>query len=145
MTGRASMDEDKKPPKSEKWGKGKTDPKTWWKKGDPSPNPKGRPKGAKNQKTLYKEAFEAKITVTMDGKQKIMSKKELGYHQLAQKAAAGDLKAFQIQKGLDERYDPPEVAPPMPEESAADYATLDAWIELREKFHVFKKKDEADG
>lgn len=139
------MDKGKEAPKSSKWGKGKTDPNSWWKKGGPSPNPKGRPKGAKNQKTLYKEAFETKITVTMDGKQKTMTKKELGYHQVAQKAATGDLKAFQIQKELDERYDPPEAAPPSPEESAADYATLDAWIELREKFHVFKKKDEADG
>jgi hypothetical protein len=77
-----------------KWGKGQTDPDTWWKKGGPSPNPKGRPKGSKSQKTLYKEAFEKKITVTMDGEHKTMTKKELGYHQLAQKAAAGDLKAF---------------------------------------------------
>ena len=139
------MSEEKKPPKSSKWGKGKTDPESWWKKGGQSPNPKGRPKGSKNQKTLYQEAFGEKVTVTMDGKQKTMSKKELGYHQVAQKAANGDLKAFQIQKELDERYDPPEAAPPSPEESAADYATLEAWIELREKFHVFKKKDEADG
>lgn len=139
------MGEKKTSPKSSKWGKGKTDPESWWKKGGPSPNPKGRPKGSKNQKTLYQEAFGEKVTVTMDGKQKTMSKKELGYHQLAQRAAAGDIKAFLIQKTLDERYDPPEAAPPMPEESAADFATLEAWIELREKFHVFKKKDEADG
>lgn len=139
------MDEENESPTSSKWGKGKTDPNTWWKKGGPSPNPKGRPKGAKNQKTLYKEAFETKITVTMDGKQKTMTKKELGYHQVAQKAATGDLKAFQIQKELDERYDPPEAALPSPEESVADYATLDAWIELREKFQVFKKKTDVDG
>jgi hypothetical protein len=138
------MADEKKAPKPSKWGKGKTDPKTWWKKGAPSPNPKGRPKGSKNQKTLYKEAFEKKITVNMGGKQKTMSKKELGYHQLAQKAAAGDLKAFQIQKELDERYDSPEAAPPSPEESGADYATLDAWIALREKFQVFKKKADGD-
>ena len=97
------MDEEKEDPKSSQWGKGKTDPKSWWKKGARSPNPKGRPKGSKNQKTLYKEAFETKITVTMDGKQKTMSKKELGYHQVAQKAANGDIKAFLIQKELDEK------------------------------------------
>lgn len=139
------MAEEKQPPKSSKWGKGKTDPDTWWKKGGPSPNPNGRTKGSKNQKTLYKEAFGTKVTATIDGKKKTMTKKELGYHQLAQKAASGDLKAFQIQKELDERYDPPEAAPPSPEDSTADYATLEAWIELREKFHGFKKKDEADG
>lgn len=125
-----------------KWGKGKTDPKTWWKKGGPSPNPKGRPKGSKNQKTLYKEAFDAKITVSIDGEQKTMPKKALSYHQLAQKAAAGDLKAISMQFELDERFDPGEAAPPTPEESAADFHTLEAWIELRETFKVFKKPEE---
>lgn len=139
------MAENKESPKPSKWGKGKTDPDSWWKKGGPSPNPKGRPKGSKNQKTLYKQAFEAKITVNMDGEPKTMSKKEVSYHQVAQKAAAGDLKAFQIQKELDERFDPPEVTPPSPEESAADYATLEAWITLREKFQVFNKKADPDG
>ncbi len=28
-----------------------------WKKGDPSPNPNGRPKGQKNYRTLYREAL----------------------------------------------------------------------------------------
>lgn len=139
------MDQEKKPPKSSKWGKGKTDPDSWWKKGGPSPNPKGRPKGAKNQKTLYKQAFESKITVNMDGEQKTMTKKELSYFQLAQKAAGGDLKAFQYQKELDEKFDPPEVVAPSPEESAADFATLEASIALREKFQAFKKKADGDG
>ncbi len=40
---------------------------------------------------------------------------------------------------LDEKYDPPEAAPPSPEDSTEDYATLEAWIALREKFQVFKK------
>ena len=137
---------DKPPPKkkSSKWGKGKTNPDTWWPKGGPSPNPKGRPKGSKNQKTLYQQAFNKLVTVTLDGKQQTMSKKELAYFQLAQKSAAGDLKAFLIQKELDEKYDPPELVPPTAEESAADFATLEAWGELREKFKVFKKKDDED-
>lgn len=137
---------DETPPKGGvgKWGKGKTDPATYWKKGDKSPNPKGRPRGSKNQKTMYKNAFDKMIIVGMDGKQKSMSLKEAAYHQLAQKAAAGDLKAFSIQKELDEKFDPPELVPPTPEESAADYATLEAFIELREKFQVFRKKDDED-
>ena len=137
---------DQTPPKGKagKWGKGKTDPATHWKKGDKSPNPKGRPKGSKNQKTMYKNAFDKMIIVGIDGKQKSMSLKEAAYHQLAQKAAAGDLKAFKIQQDLDEKYDPPELVPPTAEESAADYATFAAYIELREKFEVFKKKDDED-
>ncbi|OHT18265.1 DUF5681 domain-containing protein [Edaphosphingomonas haloaromaticamans] len=142
MTGKNRKQESGEP---QKWGKGKTDPDTWWKKGGPSPNPKGRPKGSKNQKTLYREAFEAKVTVNMDGEQRTMTKRALGYHQLAQKAAAGDLKAFQIQKELDERFDPPETVPPTPEESAADFATLEAWVGLREKFRVFQKPEDENG
>ena len=130
--------------KPDKRKKNKTDPTTHWKKGEKSPNPKGRPKGSKNQKTLYQQAFNKLVTVTLDGKQQTMSKKELAYFQLAQKSAAGDLKAFLIQKELDEKYDPPELVPPTAEESAADFATLEAWGELREKFKVFKKKDDGD-
>ncbi len=138
---------DKKTPKknSSKWGKGKTDPDTWWPKGCKSPNPKGRPKGSKNQKTLYKQAFEKPVTASLDGKNQTMMKKELGYHQVAQKSAAGDLKAFAIQKELDEKFDPPELVPPTPEDSATDFATLEAYVELLEKFKVFEKKVTDDG
>lgn len=137
-----SKKDDSKQPS--KWGKGKTDPATHWKKGCASPNPKGRPKGSKSQKTLYKEAFEQKVTIVMDGNQKTMTKKELGYHQLAQKSTAGDLKAFAMQKDLDEKFDPPEVAPPTPDEVAADLATFEAWLELRERMQVFKKLEVED-
>ncbi len=137
---------DKPPPKKNpgKWGKGKTDPDSRWKKGCPSPNPKGRPKGSKNQKTLYEQVFYKPITLGIDGKPQTMPYKAAGYYQLAQKAAGGDLKAIQMQLALDEKFDPPESVPPTPEESAADYATLEAWIELREKFQVFKKKGDDD-
>lgn len=131
--------------KSSKWGKGKTDPATWWEKGGKSPNPKGRPKGSKNQKTLYKEAFDTKITVNQDGVPKTMSKQALGYHQLAQKSAAGDLKAISMQMSFDEKFDIGEATPPTAEESAADFATLDSWVALREKFKVFEKKPDEDG
>ena len=127
-----------------KWGKGKTDPATHWKKGCKSPNPLGRKKGTKNQKTLYREAFEKKITVTMDGEPMTMSKKALTYHQIAQKAAAGEMKAIAIQMMLDEKFDPGETAPPTVEESAADFATFDSWLALREKYSVFAKKADGD-
>lgn len=127
-----------------RWGKGKTDPDTWWKAGAPSPNPKGRPKGSKNQKTLWQEASEKKIIVQMDGQQKEMTKKEIGYHQIASKSAAGDLKAIAMQLALDEKFDPGETVPPTADESAADFETLDEWLKLREKFRVFKKPADPD-
>lgn len=122
-----------------KWGKGKTDPDTWWKKGAKSPNPAGRPKGSKNQKTMYKEAFSKKVQVNLDGETKKLSLAELGYCQLAQKAGAGDLKAIAMQVQLDEKFDPPEKLAPTLEESQADFDTLEAWGALREKFSAFKK------
>ncbi|SMQ69917.1 hypothetical protein SAMN06297468_2100 [Altererythrobacter xiamenensis] len=130
--------------KSSKWGKGKTDPATWWKKGGPSPNPKGRPKGSKNQKTLWKEAVQKKITVNFDGETQKMTKQELTYHQLAQKAASGDLKAIAMLLNLDEKFDPGETIPPTKAESAADFDTLEEWLKLKEKFKAFKQSDEED-
>lgn len=125
-----------------KWGKGKTDPDSWWKKGCKSPNPKGRPKGSKNQKTLHKEAVEQKITVNLDGESKTMTKQELAYHQLAQKAAAGDLKAIAMLQNLDAKFDPDETIPPTKEESAADIRTLEEWMVLKAKFKGFKDQSE---
>ena len=84
---------DKSPPhapkRNSKYGKGRTDPDSWWKPGGPSPNPKGRPKGSKNQKTLVREAFGAQIVANIDGKPRKMSRRELGYHQIAQQAVTG--------------------------------------------------------
>ena len=80
----------------------------------------------------------------VDGKKVTMTKKEGAYHQMVQQALAGNLKAMAMMMGLDEKYDPPELVPPTPEESAANFATLEAWGELREKFKVFKKKDDED-
>ena len=131
--------------KSSKWGYGKTDPDTHWKKGCPSPNPKGRPKGSKNQKTLHKEAVEQKLTVTFDGENKTMTKQELAYHQLAQQAAGGNLKAISMVQDLDEKFDPGETIPPSKEESAADFGTLKEWLKLKEIFKVFKESGEEAG
>lgn len=97
---------------SSKWGKGKTDPATHWKKGCKSPNLKGRPKGSKNQKTLHKEAVGKKMKVTLDGETKSMTAQQLAYHQLAQQAAGGDLKTIGMQMALDEKFDPVETTPP---------------------------------
>lgn len=135
---------DKPKKKPSKWGYGKTDPDTHWKKGCKSPNPKGRPKGSKNQKTLWKEAVQKKITVNFDGETQKMTKQQLYYHQLAQKAAAGDLKATAMLLSLDEKFDPGETIPPTKEESAADFETFEEWLKLKETFKVFKKPDEEE-
>jgi len=66
-----------KPPKASQFKPGK------------SGNPKGRPPKSKNAATLRKEAFNAKVLVTENGKPKRMSKREASYTQYANKSAAG--------------------------------------------------------
>lgn len=63
-----------------------------WKKGDPSPNPNGRPKGQRNYATIYREALqklaEAK-NMTPDELEELLEKTGL------EKALDGDYKFFQ--------------------------------------------------
>lgn len=109
MTAKEETDQHKAKGSPSKWGKGKTDPATWWTSGCPSPNPQGRPKKSKNQKTMYMEAMEQKVTITQKGgKKKTLTKQEMAYHQLANKAASGDMKAIAKQMELDQQFDPPD-------------------------------------
>ena len=61
-----------------------------------SGNAKGRPKGAKNLATLTREKLEAKVTVREGGREKRMSKAEIGVTKLVNRfAETGDPKLFQ--------------------------------------------------
>ena len=115
-----------------KWGKGKTDPDTWFKPGA-KPGP-GRPKGSKNVKTAWLEINAEKTAVKIAGKAKSVPKGQLKYYQLATKAANGDLKAISMAIVLDEKWSPHEAPPPTPKDTAADLAALDAYIALQQKF-----------
>lgn len=88
------MDKVKKSPKPSKWGKGKTDPKTWWKKGGPSPNPAGRPKGALGLKTVLATELKSTIKIQEAGKTKTVTKQQAMVKQFVSKALKGDDKAF---------------------------------------------------
>jgi len=58
-------------------------------------NPKGRPKGAKNGRTLLREKLETKVSARDGGRQKRMSKLEIGAIRLANRfAETGDPKLF---------------------------------------------------
>src|SRR5258706_9067847 len=65
-----------------------------WKKGCPSPYPKGRPKKAPSMKPELKKAFEAalneKVVITKDKKKTVLTKAALGIKQLVNQFANGD-------------------------------------------------------
>ena len=70
-----------KPPKHSQFPKGQ------------SGNPKGRPHGAKNLKTLLGEALNQQVAVNDNGRKRSMSKAEVMAMQLVNRAAQGDARA----------------------------------------------------
>ena len=61
-----------------------------------SGNPRGRPPGAKNLKTLLNKALNERVTVTEHGGRRKITKREAIVTQLVNKSASADLKATQI-------------------------------------------------
>lgn len=73
-----------RPPKHSQFAKGK------------SGNPKGRPKGSRNFSTLLHDELNVKIPITENGNRRKITKQEAMVKQLANKGAAGDLKAIPL-------------------------------------------------
>lgn len=114
-------------------GKGKPPLHTQFKKGNKLG--KGRPKGAKNFKTIVNEVLGAKVTAKINGKAVKISKTELAMHQLSNKAGAGNLKAIDKVIAMEERYGPQEdPAGPPPEETLRDLDTLRDYLNLYDMF-----------
>jgi uncharacterized protein DUF5681 len=61
-----------------------------------SGNPRGRPPGAKNLKTLLNKALNDLVVVTENGGRRKISKREAIVTQLVNRSAQADLKAIQI-------------------------------------------------
>lgn len=72
-----------KPPKSTRFKPGQ------------SGNPRGRPKGARDLGLMMIEALDQQVEVTENGRRRKRSKAKVAVVQLANKAASGDVKAFQ--------------------------------------------------
>jgi hypothetical protein len=92
-------------------GPGRPPMETRWKKGNPSPNPKGRPRNnaalAPDVKKLFEDALNRKVPLTRNGRQTTLAKLELGFEQLANQFAKGDRHArrdvftYAAQLGVD--------------------------------------------
>ena len=82
------------PAEDYKVGPGRPPQETRWKKGDPSPNPKGRPRNnsslTPDVKKLFEDALNRKVPLTRNGRQMTLAKLELGFEQLANQFAKGD-------------------------------------------------------
>jgi hypothetical protein len=65
-----------------------------------SGNPRGRPRGAKNMKTLLSKALNELVIVTEDGGRRKVSKREAIVTQLVNRSAKADYKAIQILLGM---------------------------------------------
>ena len=72
-----------KPPKEHRFKKGQ------------SGNPKGRPKGALNIATVIDRVLREQVVITENGERKTISKLEASVKQVVNKAASGDMRAFQ--------------------------------------------------
>jgi hypothetical protein len=76
-------------------GYGKPPPHTRFKKGQ-SGNPRGRPAGAKNLKTLLADALNEFVVVTENGGHRKITKREAIVTQLVNRSATADWRAIKI-------------------------------------------------
>jgi hypothetical protein len=88
------MAKDKKP-RDYLVGRGKPPQHTKFVQGQ-SGNPNGRPKGSKNFKTEALEELNSKVSITENGKRRKITKRRAFLKQVANKGAAGELKAMPI-------------------------------------------------
>jgi len=73
-----------KPPRSSRFAKGT------------SGNPKGRPPGSKNLRHLFEEALDEEVTISENGRRRVISKREAITKQLVNKAASGDARSIKL-------------------------------------------------
>jgi hypothetical protein len=76
-------------------GYGKPPRHTRFKKGQ-SGNPRGRPSGSKNLKTLLNEALDEPVVVSEEGRRRKITKREAIVTQLVNRSATADLRALKI-------------------------------------------------
>ena len=76
-------------------GYGKPPRHTRFKKGQ-SGNPRGRPGGSKNLKTLLNEALNEPVVVSEEGRRRKITKREAIVTQLVNRSATADLRALKI-------------------------------------------------
>ena len=113
-------------------GYGKPPPRTRFKKGQ-SGNPRGRPPGAKNLKTLLSEALNACVIVSDNGGRRKITKREAIITQLVNRSATADWRAIKIVFDLVRDIEG-QTEPASPETSAFSEADEKVIEQLRARF-----------
>jgi Family of unknown function (DUF5681) len=113
-------------------GYGKPPAHTRFKKGQ-SGNPRGRPPGAKNLKTLLSEVLSEPVIVTENGGQRKITKREAIVAQLVNRSATADWRAvkilFDILREIEDQTEP--ASPETSVFTAADEKVIE---QLRARF-----------
>ena len=92
---------------------------TRFKKGR-SGNPNGRPKGTLNLATVLLRTLREQVVINENGRRKVVTKLEAAVKQLVNKAASGDLKAFQQLAGLKQAAEEQALESATPNEAMAE-------------------------
>ncbi len=82
-----------KPPRSSRFRKGQ------------SGNPKGRPKGSQNLATLFEKIIRQKVTITENGRSRVVSKAEAIFLQMVNKGLKGDVSAIHEIRYWSQRFE----------------------------------------
>jgi hypothetical protein len=85
-------------------GKGKPPVEHQFKEGQPSPNPRGRPKGSTRVNTLEKLLRKMVVVGHKNGKPVRKTLGEVIDHKLVEQAASGDLNAIKLIREIEFRY-----------------------------------------
>lgn len=107
-----------------------------FKKGGKSPNPKGRPKGAKGLKALVCAAAEAPAEYVLNGKKIKGTRIEVMLHQLSLKGMQADMKAIDKMTQLYGHYGPPSQVDESMIDPESDAAALEQLVALAAKFKL---------
>ena len=107
-------------------GKGRPPKASRWKPGQ-SGNLRGRPKGSKNAASLASAELNRKVTATINGRKRQMTVSQIAYRRLADKAMAGDQKAFGFLLTLANHIDSTESAATQPSSTEQDLKIIDEY------------------